>query len=137
MVTDTFRVFVRGIPQPQGSKTNIRNEAGGIVGSRESCKGLKSWRQQVREVVTAAWDGPPWDGPIEMSLRFQMLRPKSVSQKKRPRPSVYPDGSKLQRAVEDALVQAGALRDDALIVSWQGIKEYSEIPGVEIELRRL
>lgn len=115
----------------------IRTKSGKIVGSREAVKGLKDWRTLLRLTLSAEWDASPFEGPVEITLRFQLLRPKSISKEKRPWPSVKPDGSKLQRAVEDALVDAGVLRDDALIVSWSGMKVYKEVPGVSIMVTEL
>mgnify|MGYP001584134830 FL=1 len=48
-----------------------------------------------------------------------------------------PDGSKLQRAVEDALTDAGVWGDDAQVCKWHGVKRYAlvgESPGVQITI---
>jgi Holliday junction resolvase RusA-like endonuclease len=46
----------------------------------------------------------------------------------------YPDASKIQRAVEDAVVTAGWIPDDRYIAHWVGTKQYGPIPGVLITL---
>lgn len=134
-MTGPFRIFIRGVPEPKGSKRAfvVKGRAVTVDASPKT----KPWERLIRDRISAEWEGPPLDGPIEMTLTFQLVRPQSVSAKKRPWPCVRPDGSKLQRAVEDALVAAGAINDDALIVSWTGQKVYGNEPGVEIEIRKL
>ena len=70
----------------------------------------------------------PVDGPIIISMRFRLKRPKTV---KRERPTVPPDLDKLVRGVNDALTGI-AFIDDSQIVSITTTKEYSDIPGVDI-----
>ena len=48
-----------------------------------------------------------------------------------------PDLDKLQRALGDALTQAGILRDDALIVVWDAAKVYGAVPEVRLTVRTL
>jgi len=47
-----------------------------------------------------------------------------------------PDLDKLQRALGDALTQAGIVRDDALIVEWSARKLWGTTPHVELTIRR-
>jgi hypothetical protein len=71
-------------------------------------------------------------------MTFVLARPRTV---RRPYPSVTPDLSKLVRAVEDALTDAGVWRDDALVVRYHELeKRYAAVgegPGVLISIRPL
>lgn len=138
-------VFVPGLPRPQGSKKAFQHKGGAIV-LMEMSKGLRPWRDSVMAAVQAeGWHTDPLIvGPVQLQLLFVLPRPKHhyrtgrfAHELKPASPhwhSHTPDASKLQRAVEDALVQAGALRDDAQIAVWSGAKEYGSTPGVRITL---
>jgi len=135
-MSDTFRVFVQGKASSQGSKVGGKRRDGTVF-TRPATKTERPWRQLLTDRISQEWVGPPWDGALELTMTFAFVRPKSGEGKKRPWPSVRPDGDKLQRAVQDALKLAGAIVQDSHIVSWVGQKVYRDIPGVEIELRRL
>ena len=62
-------------------------------------------------------------GAAELQLMFYMPRPKTV---KRLYPTPKPDLSKLIRSVEDSLVAAGLIIDDAYIVTVHAIKRYAD-----------
>lgn len=132
-MSDRFRIFVRGEPKSKGSMRAFVVKGRPII-TADNPK-TRSWERLLADRISSEWESEPWDGPIDMELTFQILRPKSA--KKRLWPHVKPDLSKLIRAVEDALVGAGALKDDALIVSCACQKIYADMPGVEIELRKL
>jgi len=151
-MTDTFRIFVRGVPVPKGSLRAfvVKTKRAAIAGERMSEQHFahraivtsdnpktRPWERLLRERISAEWEGPAWDGPLELTVTFSLLRPKSVSAKKRLWPDVRPDLDKLARAVKDALTGSGALRDDAQIVALVAEKRYGDEPGVMIELRKL
>jgi Holliday junction resolvase RusA-like endonuclease len=88
-------------------------------------------------------DGEPLDGPIAVSLVFQIAPPQ------RPRwwaPAVKPDLDKLIRAVLDSLsttknrktkaIIRGVITDDARIVSITATKTYHGKPGVMITINQ-
>lgn len=123
--------FVPGIPAPQGSKRHVGN--GRMV---ESSKALKPWREDIVRLATAA-TGTQLDGAVAVEATFILLRPKSVTQAKRPRPTVKPDIDKLARAVLDALTIARTITDDAAVVNLHASKFYadgSEQPGVHVRV---
>ena len=130
-----FSCFVRGVPQPQGSKTPGRR-SDGTPFLREANPNLKDWRTAVGFVLQSEWHGPPLDGPLSVEFNFGLLRPKSVSEKRRPHPTVKPDLDKLERAVMDALTGI-VIVDDALVVELHSTKEYSDEAGVSIFVRPL
>lgn len=144
----THTLTIHGHAKPQGSKRHIGN---GIM--VESSKGLKPWRDQLKLLAQAHRPPVPLDGPVAITLTFRFARPKAHygtgrnAQTLRADAPVYcttrrnGDGSKLQRAVEDALVDACWMTDDSLIARWIGEKRWccrhTETPGVRITLAPL
>lgn len=140
-------IIAYGIPGPQGSKKFVglaKTTGRGIL--VESSKKVAPWRQQVKAAAALVRDGrPPLDGNLVVRMTFTLPKPKSAPKRRRTYPNVYPDVSKLARSTEDALVQAGLIRDDARIVGYDKLwKSYPnedvdalEAPGVRIEIRLL
>jgi Holliday junction resolvase RusA-like endonuclease len=120
---------VRGTPQPQGSTRSF--VAGGRAITTSDNPNLREWRQLVRDC--AQDQAPPalWRGPVAMTLRFTLLRPPSVSAKRRPYPTTKPDADKLARAVWDAL-KGIVYADDSQVVRLALSKDYGEAPGVSV-----
>jgi len=120
-----------GRPAPQGSKRHVGN---GVM--IESSKAVKPWREAVK---AAAPSGPTLDGPIAVYMVFTMPRPKSAL-KRETIPYKTPDLSKLCRATEDAITEAGMWADDARVSDyvrlakvWTGYDEMALMtPGVLI-----
>lgn len=117
-----MRIVVYGIPAPQGSKKLVRTLGNGKGILKDTSPNLAPWRQDVKyaaeAALTEAGRPQPFQGAVVMRMVFSFPRPATVKRSKRPWPSVYPDLSKLARAVEDALVAAGVMKDDALIVEY-------------------
>lgn len=132
-MSDAFRCFVRGEPRAKGSKKAFVQKGRPII--VDSNPNTRSWQRLIQDRVSAEFKGEPWAGPLEVSLVFGFVRPASA--KKRRMPSVRPDLDKLARAVLDALEAARVMLDDAQVVSMSVLKEYLEIPGVQIEVRKL
>jgi len=116
-------VFVPGRPAPQGSKRHVGN--GVMV---ESSKALPAWREAVRWTAVQAWSyqRPPIDGAVALTLEFVLPRPASTPKRHTPPATKRPDTSKLVRAVEDALTDAGVWHDDSLIVDLRATKRIAE-----------
>ena len=129
-----IRVFVPGIPRPQGSKNAyIRGDRAILV---EANKHLPAWRQKITRAVEMANSEAidAMQGAIVLNVDFFM--PKAKSNKKHS-PSQKPDLDKLIRAIMDSCTKAGAIRDDAQVCAIQATKawEYEgQEPGVLIEL---
>lgn len=129
---------VPGIAAPQGSKTRTR------FGMREDNPRTKPWRATVTSYALDARNGhPPLTGPVLLDLIIELPRPKShfrtgkhAGELKPNAPrfcTTKPDASKLARAIEDALVDAGLLRDDALVAQLHVAKVYAnDAPRVSI-----
>jgi Holliday junction resolvase RusA-like endonuclease len=136
-------IMVYGDPAPQGSKSAglaglfpsprsrvscplCKAPLSGKFSMRESSKHVKPWRKLV--VAQAALAVPlhgPLDGPVVADMVFTLARPadhlgtgRNAGGLRPSAPACHhgrPDLSKLARATEDALVDAGVLRDDSRI----------------------
>ncbi|AXH44446.1 RusA-like Holliday junction resolvase [Arthrobacter phage Kumotta] len=132
-----IHVFVPGTPVPQGSVELWR---GRIVGVKPE---LKAWRTAIRKATLERHHGEPLDGPITVSLVFQLAPPKRP---RWPLPAVKPDLDKLTRAVFDSLSTTkhkktsttipGVIVDDARITSFHATKTYHGKPGVLITITK-
>lgn len=109
----------------------------------DDCAKGRDWRATVQHAIVEVYQGPPLDGPLEVSLTFTLPRPRGhfgAHGKLRPSapayPTTRPDRSKLCRAVEDAAT--GLLwRDDSQIICGSITKGYGERVGVTIWCRPL
>jgi Holliday junction resolvase RusA-like endonuclease len=124
-----IHAFIPGTPVPQGSVDVYR---GHIVAVKPA---LREWRDRIRASTMARHNGEPMDGPLNVSLVFQLAPPK------KPRwwaPAVKPDLDKLIRAVNDSLSttkkQRGVITDDARIIHIDADKTYHHTPGVYITI---
>lgn len=152
MTPPTFSIVVRGIPGPQGSKRHVGN--GRMV---ESSKKVAPWRDAVRMEAAAARvviyrNFAPFDGPLWVDMVFTVVRPGAHYRTGRnahllrdnapARPSRTPDLSKLARATEDALTDAGIWSDDARVVEYHRLakvfagedRDALDSPGVVIRI---
>jgi crossover junction endodeoxyribonuclease RusA len=127
-------VFVPGQPAPQGSKRYVGH--GRMI---ESSRALPAWREAVRWTAVNAWaQRPPLTGAVVLSLAFVLRRPASTPKRRTPAATKKPDASKLLRAVEDALTDAGVWRDDSLVIELHVTKrlaECDEAPGCHIRIQ--
>jgi Holliday junction resolvase RusA-like endonuclease len=120
----TVQFEVLGVPAPQGSKTAIaRNGRAHVIegGSATGRAKQRSWRIAVAEAAreAAAELEAPMDGPLHLAVEFRLPMPASRPKRMRELGMAWhttkPDLSKLIRATEDALTDAGLIRDDARI----------------------
>lgn len=129
-----IRVFIEGIPRPQGSKQTFRR--GNRIVLVESSKHLPEWRRRLVSALQEHTGDYTPPKPARVTLTFLMPRPKAHYDtkghvKKRfthvahtPRP----DLDKLTRAVFDALTIAGIVEDDSHITSAVIAKRYADSP---------
>jgi Holliday junction resolvase RusA-like endonuclease len=113
VITEVF-IKVIGEPGSQGSKKPVGNNIW-----VEDSKKLAPWRQDVRNAAREQYQGPPLDGALELVITFWLKRPDVACKgwRKNQRWVPYtPDPSKILRSTEDALVQAGTVRDDSRFV---------------------
>ena len=132
----TLAIVAYGQPAPQGSKRHVGR--GVMV---ESSKALRPWREAVKAAALDAMDGgAPLDGPLVVRMVFTLRKPASAPKRRRTWPDRTPDVSKLVRAAEDALTDAGVWTDDARVVEYSRIAkvfphedaEALHIPGARI-----
>lgn len=134
-----FELFIPGEPSPQGSKTVGRTRTGRTY-VREAVKGTKGWRDDVRlalmsmsRPIRSHW--PYAKGGMTIGFEFIMPRRSSTPKRTTPPCETKPDGDKLERAVGDALTQAGVLEEDSRITHTYRAKRYAqrdEEPGLRL-----
>lgn len=136
-----FRIF--GVPAPQGSKKNVgTNPRTGRPLMVESSKFLPKWRKLVKDSAALTWAGKaPLDRALVVKMVFTVPKPTSAPKTRRTWPATKPDASKLARAVEDSLTDAGVFADDARIVDLIACKRYPNegtgalaLPGVLVHV---
>jgi Holliday junction resolvase RusA-like endonuclease len=130
--TTTF--LVPGIPAPKGSMRAFpfhrRDGKLGVSVTHDNPK-TKGWASLVHDAAVEHAPPSPKTGPISVVLSFFLLRPKSVSEKRRPLPIAKPDVDKLSRLILDAC--KGILWcDDAQVVELSARKIYYPQPGCEV-----
>lgn len=126
-----LRFFVPGTAKPKGSKSYKGKRRNGSAILVESAD-VAPWQSEVARVARAT--GVRFTGPVGVSVEFILRRP---AHPKYPEPAVKPDGDKLERAVWDALTEAGVIEDDSRVVSWTGLKRYARgdgHPGVAVSV---
>jgi len=129
---------VKGVPGAQGSKKHVGR---GIM--RESSKKVAPWRSDVRDAALAAM-GDTWrplTGPVTVNVTFYFLRPKSHYGTGRngdllkpgaptcPTSRAHGDIDKLVRSTLDALVSAGVMHDDSLVMDLYAYKRWGGWTG--------
>lgn len=129
---------VYGEAKTKGSKTAGRTKDG--RGYVYEPKTSRDWEMLVAiEAQKHAADGL-LTGPLMMTLRYYLPKPKSAPKTRRVWPAKKPDIDKLDRAILDAL-KGRIYEDDAQIVGYdEHFKDYAEpgqAPRVEIRVRQL
>jgi len=127
-----IHAFIPGKPIPQGS---VNVYGGRVVSVKPE---LRRWRDSIRAALLTRHDGEPLDGPLSVSLVFQIQPPK------KPRwslPAVRVDLDKLCRGAFDAMsdtkTQRGVIVDDARIVSLTATKTYHGTQGVFVTITQV
>lgn len=116
---------VEGTPIQQGSMRHIGH--GRMIHNK--AVELAAWRADIASAAKLAGCKPILD-PIAITMRFRVKRLKSV---KRAYPTVAPDLDKYVRSVNDGLTGV-AFADDSQVIKIIATKEYSDNPGVDIEI---
>ena len=131
---------VHGQPYPQGSKSAFIRGGRAILTEGSTAKGRAghaAWRQAVataaRDYIEAHPGMVTLDEPLRVEMHFCFTP--VASDRYRTRHCTKPDSSKITRATEDALVDGGLIRDDALIWHETVSKVYSATtPGCIISI---
>lgn len=137
----TLRFTAYGVAQPKGSARAFvpKGWKRAIVTSTNPKN--KGWQQVVAEAANLAITEvtekfEPFLGPVQLTTRFFLPRPKSIKEKTVPH-TTKPDLDKLVRSVKDALTGV-AWGDDKQVTIIAAEKHYAEprgVPRVEIEVR--
>lgn len=150
MAATVIRFEVLGAAKPQGSKRGFvvrRRDGSHGVAMAESCREVKSWRQQVAAQAYAAKRGGPLiAGPVEIEMHFFRVRPRThygagknatkIKPKSPKYPISAPDVDKLARAVNDAL-KGVIWRDDSQVVRQVACKHWGSVDRCEIVIREI
>jgi crossover junction endodeoxyribonuclease RusA len=132
-MTSAWAVTVHGRPTPQGSKRAMRTPGGRPVMVEQSSKHLHPWRDALKLVAREHAPHQPISGPVALTVTFNLHRPQSHygsgrnERKLKPSAPHLPttrsrgDLSKLVRAVEDALTEAGWWLDDSQVVEFRHV----------------
>lgn len=116
---------VWGIAAPQGSMKafNVKGRQHPVV-TADNPK-TRPWKYLVYAAARSVMgEMPPLEGPVRVNLTFYMPRPKSAK-KSVLYPAGRPDRDKLERAVMDALTNAGVWKDDGQVVDGRTVKMYA------------
>jgi Holliday junction resolvase RusA-like endonuclease len=141
-----FTLRVLGTPAPQGSKRAFKHKTTGkLVVVEQQHDRVKSWRQAILDAVENA---PGFDCPVSLSITFLLERKAGhygtgrnagILRPSAPQfPGAMPDLSKLVRATEDALTNAGVWRDDGQVVTLHVAKRWADpvtLPGAIILIK--
>ena len=100
-----------------------------------------SWEQSAAQVMRKLWAQAPYEGPVHLVILACSSRPKRLLRKKDPdgrmlRPT-KPDVDNVAKAVADAMVKAGVLRDDVQVTTLTARSLYvarDEGPRVEVSI---
>lgn len=127
----TFTVV--GTPKPQGSKrAYINRRTGKPVLTESAGAPLKDWRTDVQQAAIRAQGVlPPLDGPVRVTLRFALTRPKSHPKTRETWPTTRPDIDKLTRAVLDSVTHI-CFNDDSQVTDLLVFKQWGDPPGVTV-----
>lgn len=133
-----YEFDVYGQPITQGSKRAFRNPKTGRIMQVESTEAkLRPWRAAMATAAEETLAGAALlRGPVAVTLRFWMLRPKSHKGRTWPAHKGSGDVDKLARAVLDALTNV-MLADDAQVVALGCVKDYGDRPGVQVRVQTL
>lgn len=113
-MTQLLRITIHGPPVGQARPRAVR--VGPFVRVHSAPKSA-SWQATAAEQMAASWGRPPHDNSVRVYIAAVGQRPKSAPKKKPHRlwRTTKPDADNVAKAVCDALVKAGVLRDDTLV----------------------
>lgn len=128
-VANRLVVTVYGKPVTQGA---IRSLGKGRPSVHANATTLRPWREAVKHAALDALAGRQrLEGPAAVEVVFTFDPPKSAPKTRRTWPITRSSGDvdKLQRAIFDALTDAGVWRDDSQVVAVRAEKVHVGDPG--------
>ncbi len=143
----SFRAVGHPVGQPRARSTIRRGKGGKVFSGVYDPGTADDWKTIIRNTATAGWDRVPFTGPTRVSWVAFFARPKSHIKRngelKENAPTWHkgkPDRDNLDKALLDALVNAGILADDKQVCSGDLEKAYvapGELPGMAVEIESL
>lgn len=133
---------VYGVAHPAGSKTTYRFKTTSgktVSNTTHDNERTRPWMDQVQQAAGRAAEQlglEVLDGPLYLIVVIHRKRPKSHWKKSGGFakgatifPTTAPDLTKLVRAIEDAMTQAGVWRDDSRVVLQLTQKVFEDVDG--------
>jgi Holliday junction resolvase RusA-like endonuclease len=142
----SLALWIAGTPMPRGSHTAVvRGNRAVLLDARRGPARAKfdAWMSAVKVAAEMArGEAEPLDGPLAIAATFYLARPKHETRDERRRiyHATRPDADKLLRALLDALVRAGAIRDDARVSVVRVAKKFAASPdetGARVTIARI
>ena len=137
----TIDVRVYGNPRPQPRPRAYRRGDHAAVYNPSTGEG---WKLLVAAALRDKIPPAPFEGPVSVSARFLMPRPRRLQRKKDFEGEIAhtakPDGDNLVKAILDICTQLSIWRDDAQVVDTFIQKRYaakSGRPGLHLIIRSL
>lgn len=152
-MSEVLNIFVRGTPAPQPRPRARAIRANGkwiatIYNPTKDYDGetlsYVRWKQAIIRIVKSQWRGVSLEGGLRVDLDFYFPRPLRLLSRKSSVTSIphisRPDRDNLEKAVLDAITDAGFWKDDAQVCEGEVTKAYVAAggePGVRIVVERL
>jgi Holliday junction resolvase RusA-like endonuclease len=92
-----------------------------------------AWKRVVAIRAKEAWDKVQFDGPVKLTLSIWMPRPKKhfTSKGRKPFAPVWhtqkPDLDIIEKAIKDAITDAGVWKDDCLVCEVTKTKRFADL----------
>lgn len=141
MTARSITFTVDGTPVPQGSHVARLSKHGKPYLFDQQADKLRTWRRLVRDTARMHTATPLLQATVKLRLMFRVPCPKSRPELAGTWCATKPDSIKLARAVEDALVDAHVITDDANIAVHSIGKRYADppysVPGVDIVIETI
>lgn len=137
--------FAAGIPKGQPRGRAVRRGAhAGIYDPGTA----DNWKASVRCAAKELWDGRPFTGPLRVTITAFFPRPKKhyftgarAKILRTDAPDYHiskPDRDNLDKAILDALTNAGIWYDDSVVCAGSVTKRYADAtPGAYVEITTL
>jgi crossover junction endodeoxyribonuclease RusA len=125
---DRFRLHIQvlGVPVPKGSGKAIPHRFTGKPIYRPANPKTSDWQHTISmEVYRRMGESLPYTGAVEVQMIFFLPRPKSAPKRVIEPTTSRGDLDKLERAVLDAIVTGGGLRDDGQVIANSSRKAFA------------
>lgn len=142
-----FRAVGNPVGQPRARSTIRRGKGGKVFSGVYDPGTANDWKTIIRNAAREKWNGVPFTGPTGIKWIALFARPKSHFKRngelKENAPTWHtgkPDRDNLDKALLDALVNAGILADDKQVCSGELLKVYAdlgELPGMHVRIHSI